>query len=124
MKRTAIALVLASLIAATHAVAAESAFPQGATEEPIGLGLPAQSTYADAHAGDPVRTVGSPFAQGADGEPTGNPAQSTYADAHIGDPVRTAGSPFPEGADGEPTGLPSLSTYAERFDPERSVAGE
>jgi hypothetical protein len=82
MKRTAIALLLASLIVATQAAAAESAFPQGADGEP--RGEPALSTYADGHANDPVRIVGSPFPAGADGE---------YAYFHVQDSLRFSESP-------------------------------
>ena len=95
MKRTAIALLLGSLIVATQAAAAESAFPQGADGEP--RGEPALSTYADGHANDPVRIVGSPFPDGADGEPKGQPAFSTYADRYLKNPVQFSESPQTDG---------------------------
>lgn len=109
MKRTAIALVLGSLFLATQAVAAQSVFPEGADGEPTGL--PALSTYADRHANDPVRVVGSVFPQGADGEPTGLPALSTYADAHNGDPVKSVASTFPQGSLSYPYIAP-VTTFA------------
>lgn len=62
MKRTAIALLLASLIVATQAAAAESAFPQGADGEP--RGEPEFSTYADRYLKDPVQFSESPQTDG------------------------------------------------------------
>ncbi len=103
MKRIATALVLGSLIAATATVAAESTFPQGADGEP--QGLPALSTYADRHTGEPAQALVSSFPRvGNPAFPNTDwayalPAQSTHADRHANDPVSIVGSPFPEGAD-------------------------
>lgn len=66
MKRTAAAVVIGSLFLATQALAAGSPFPERGPR-----GLPSQSTYADLHADDPIRVTGSPFPEGADGEPRG-----------------------------------------------------
>ena len=63
MKSIVKALVVGILVVATQAAVAGS-FPMSAGEQDQGLA--ARSTYADRHAGDPVKTTGSAFPIGAD----------------------------------------------------------
>ena len=94
VKRIATALALGSLVLATQAVSADeytSAIPFPGDGELIPL--PARSTYADVHAGDPVTVTGSAIPFPGDGELIPLPARSTYADAHAGDQVTVTSSP-------------------------------
>jgi hypothetical protein len=111
MKRIATALFLGSLFVATQAVSAngiESAIPD---QTQPGQGIPARSTYQDAHANDPVRMTGSAIPDQS--QPyDGIPALSTYQDAHANDPVRMTGSAIPDQS--QPyDGIPARSTYAD-----------
>ena len=109
MKSIAIALAAGVLVAAAQGASAD-AFPQGSQEYLFGqtqstyvdqhpvtatrsvfpeyrpdgwAGLPAESTYADAHRADPVRAAASAFPQGTEEDLFGLTAQSTYADTHL-----------------------------------------
>src|SRR5262245_57241691 len=105
MKRIIPALVLAALVSTAQA----SPFP--ADGEGV-LGIPVEWTYADKHAGEPNRLVGSAIPVGS--ESFSFPAQSTYADKHAGEPNTLVGSAFPADGEGNP-GLQAQSTYADRF---------
>jgi len=114
MKRTTVAILIASLFAATQAVAAAgivSAIPDQTS--PDDGGLAPLSTYADAHASDPVTITGSAIPDQTSPDDGGLAPLSTYADAHASDPVTITGSAIPDQTTPDDGGLPARSTYAD-----------
>jgi hypothetical protein len=99
MKRIATTLVLGSLIVATSALAAsnfDSAIPDQRTNYDKRL---VGSSYADAHANDPVPASLTGSAIPDQSQPSDfMPSESSYADAHKNDPVPAslAGTAIPD----------------------------
>jgi hypothetical protein len=60
-----------------------------------GISVPVQSTYAERHANDPVKSTGSAIPEQDQEMGPSVAFRSTYADRHANDPVRSAGSAFP-----------------------------
>jgi hypothetical protein len=114
MKRIIQGLTFAALISGAPAVWSEWNF----NDADAGASIPARSTYADRHAGEPVQLIG--FAWLPKGEAfLGIPAQSNYAYRHAGEPVQLYGFGSLVDADAG-VSLPTQSTYADRFATDRA----
>jgi len=86
MKSMARAILVGGFIVAAQAAVADgSAFPP-ATHD-TGPNIPFQSSYADRHAGEPVRSAGSAFPPATHDTGPNIPFQSSYADSHLGRPA-------------------------------------
>lgn len=103
MKRIIQGLILAALISTAQA----SPFPGNG--DPVNL--PVEWTYADRHAGEDVRDMGSAIP--GNGDPVSLPVESTYADRFAGEVGVDMGSAIP--GNGDPVGLQTESTYADQF---------
>ena len=108
MKRIIQGLVLATFVSTAQA----SPFPESG--DPVTL--PAQSTYADMHAGKPHPQLGSAIPES--GDPVTLPAKSTYADRFAGETDVSMESAIP--GNGDPVTLPAQSTYADQFAAEQA----
>ena len=83
MKSVAKAILVGGFMVAAQAAVAD------------GPSVTFQSTYADRHASDAVRSAATAFPTEARDMGPNVTFQSTYADRHANDPVRNAGSAFP-----------------------------
>lgn len=94
LKRTLAGVVVAGLLLGAGAVnAAGSVFPNASDD---GGSLPALSTFADRHRGDPMQSSESPFPNVSDDGGSGLPALSTYANRYRG--IQRAGIDASPGA--------------------------
>ena len=110
MKSIAKAILAGGFILAAQAAVAD-AFPPETHD--TGPNITFQSTYADRHANDPVRSAGSAFPAPSHDTGPNMDYQSTYADRHANDPVRSAGLAFPPADHDTGPNITFQSTYAD-----------